>query len=186
MKKLLILSALLLCGLAVNAQDDKTQNEVTPSQNFNEVKLNGLYLVLGAIEVTYERTLTENSGVGVSVFLPIDEEINADINYYISPYYRMYFGKKYAAGFFVEGFGLLSSVNRFESSFTTGIDPIFVSEEVTITDFALGIGLGGKWVTNNGFIGELNAGLGRNFNGNNNDGSVDLVGKIGVTIGYRF
>ena len=47
-----------------------------------------------------------------------------------------------------------------------------------------GIGVGGKWVTNNGFIGELNLGVGRNlFNSNNID---DLVGKVAITLGYRF
>jgi len=32
-----------------------------------------------------------------------------------------------------------------------------------IIDFALGIGFGGKWVTNRGFVGELNLGFGRNL-----------------------
>ena len=118
-------------------------------------------------------------------FLPIDEEIKDDINYYISPYYRMYFGKKYAAGFFVEGFGLLSSVKDYESRFTTGPDTLFITEEKNSTDFALGIGLGGKWITNSGFIGELNVGIGRNVI-SNDENSDDLVGKIGVSIGYRF
>ncbi|MEJ6792571.1 MAG: DUF3575 domain-containing protein [Lacinutrix sp.] len=169
--------------ITVIAQET-TKEENTPV-NFNELKVNGLYLVFGALEVTFELTLTEESGVGVSLFVPIDEEINEDINFYISPYYRIYFGDKYASGFFVEGFCLLSSIKRYETSFLTGPDPIFVTEEKNTTDFALGIGLGGKWVTSSSFIGELNGGIGRNlFNGNEN--GDDLVGKIGVTVGYGF
>lgn len=184
MNKSMVLSALLFCSLILNAQDDKIAAEVSTNQNFNEVKLNGLYLVLGALEVTYERTINEESGVGVSVFLPIDKDIKDDINYYISPYYRMYFGKKYAAGFFVEGFGMLSSITEQETLFFGSPDPTFVSEEKNLVDFALGIGLGGKWLTNSGFIGELNAGIGRNlFNTENRD---DLVGKLAITLGYRF
>lgn len=184
MKKLFVLSALLLCVLTTNAQDDKTVSEVNTSQNFNEVKINGLYLVIGALEATYERTLNEESGVGVSVFIPIDKDIKDDINYYASPYYRLYFGNKYAAGFFVEGFGMLSSITEQEMiSFFGSPDPIFIPQK-DVVDFALGIGLGGKWITNNGFIGEINAGIGRNLF--NTDIRDDLVGKLAITIGYRF
>lgn len=152
-----------------------------PSENFNEIKLNGLYLVLGAFDLTYERTINKESAFGLNVFLPFDDDINDDINYYISPYYRFYFGKKYAAGFFVEGFGMLNSINDFK--FSDAIDPRL--EEETITDFALGIGLGGKWITDSGFVGELNFGLGRNlFNSDRDD--FDIVAKIGITVGYRF
>ena len=54
-----------------------------------------------------------------------------------------------------------------------------------ITDFALGIGLGGKWITKSGFIGELNLGFGRNlFNSDRYD--YEIIGKVGITLGYRF
>lgn len=178
MKNVLLLSFLMLSLFSINAQE----NEINDNDlKKNEIKINGLYLVLGAFEVTYERLLNEESGVGISVFLPFDEEINDDINYYISPYYRMYFGNKYAAGFFVEAFGLLSSVK--ETTVNYG-DDIFFNED-DVTDFALGIGVGGKWVTKRGFLVELNFGVGRNLF-NNNSSSEDFVGKIGITLGYRF
>lgn len=137
-------------------------------------------MVLGAFEVTYERTLNEESGIGLTAFLPISEEVRNDIEYYISPYYRLYFGEKYAAGFFVEGFGMLNSTER---SLSTNDE--YTNEEEFVTDFALGIGLGGKWITKSGFIGELSFGFGRNlFNTKETDD--DFVGKGGITIGYRF
>jgi hypothetical protein len=175
MKNYFLTTLILFSIFSIQAQDNNDDTQ----QNFNEVKFNGLYLVLGAIDVTYERTLSEESGVGISLFLPFDEDINADINYYISPYYRFYFGKKYAVGFFLEGFSLLSSTKEYSVSFD---DAIFTEDNVT--DFALGIGFGGKWVTNKGFIGELNLGVGRNLF--NNDTVDDFVGKLAITLGYRF
>jgi len=173
MKKLVVASILIFfMSLSVNAQEDKKQIDVKR----NEVKLNALYMVLGVFEGTYEYILNKESGVGVSLFLPIDKDISNDINYYVSPYYRLYFGKKYAAGFFLEGFGLLSSVDRFQ--FTSGDDN-------AVTDFALGIGFGGKWITESGFIGELNLGIGRSLFNSNETGD-DFVGKVGITVGYRF
>ena len=180
MKKSILLLVAVFAMFLGNAQDE-TINE--GSQNFNEIKLNGLYLVLGAFEVTYERTLNEESAVGASLFIPFgnDEDIDFNIDFYFSPYYRLYFGKKYAAGFFIEGFGLLSSYDNKD---------IFISNDPSIREdnslaFALGIGVGGKWVTNSGFIGELSLGIGRNII-NADDFVDDVVGKINIGVGYRF
>jgi len=151
-------------------------------ENFNEIKLNGLYAVAGAFEVTYERTLNEESAFGVSFLIPYESE-ESSLNYYLSPYYRFYFGKKYAAGFFVEGFGLLSSEETFNSLISQGSS--FISQTESALDFALGIGVGGKWVSKKGFIGELNIGIGRNLFNSDQTGT-ELVGKLGITLGYRF
>ncbi|PIA78617.1 hypothetical protein BFR04_03525 [Gaetbulibacter sp. 4G1] len=182
MKKayLLLLVAILL-STSLFSQEE-TNDETISSENFNEFKLNGLYLVLGAFDVTYERTINEESAFGLNVFLPFDDDVNDDVNYYISPYYRFYFGNKYAAGFFVEGFGMLNSINDYRLS-SDGFDTIL--QEENITDFALGIGLGGKWITNSGFIGELNLGFGRNLF-NNDRYDYEIIGKIGISVGYRF
>jgi hypothetical protein len=170
MKKTVLLSFLILTIFSINAQNN---------DKINEIKFNGLFLVLGAVEVTYERILNEESGVGISLFLPFDEDVNADVNYYISPYYRVYFGKKYAAGFFLEGFGLLSSTDRYQY-IPNNVDSLIEKN----TDFALGIGFGGKWITKRGFLAELNFGVGRNLF--NKDSVDDFVGKLAITLGYRF
>lgn len=182
MKKILITAVLSCCLFTAQAQqnDDKSTADAS-IQNFNEIKLNGFFLVLGAFEVAYERTLNEESAFGASIFVPFDNEIDFNINYYFSPYYRFYFGKKYAAGFFVEGFGML---NSFDSqSFTDGPNPVF--EETNELAFALGIGLGGKWFTKSGFVAEVGLGIGRNII-NNNEFDDNLVGKFNVSLGYRF
>ena len=182
MKNCFLLVAFCLSFFTIQAQENESETSVGQ----HELKLNALYMVAGSFEVTYEYLLNEESGVGVTVFLPYDEDIKEDINYFISPYYRFYFGNKYASGFFLEGFGMLNSTNWYYSEWIGDVDPILVKREETLTDFALGIGLGGKWVTKRGLLGELNLGFGRNLFNSNEFEDNDFVGKVGITVGYRF
>jgi len=154
----------------------KVNKRLARENNYNELKINGLYAVVGAIEVNYERTLNKRSAIGLSVFLPYDKDQIDNIDYLIGPYYRYYFGKNYAAGFFLEGFGLLNSTRQ--------TFPV-ANGETFRTDVTMGIGFGGKWVSESGFIGELSLGFGRNIIDPDND-TFDILGRIGITIGYRF
>ncbi|TXD83782.1 DUF3575 domain-containing protein [Subsaximicrobium wynnwilliamsii] len=167
------------------AQNDSLQD---PYKKDNEIKINALFLLLGAIEPSYERNLSESSSVGISMLITYDQEnFDSDLNYYLSPYYRMFFGKKHAAGFFLEGFGMVISYDERQRYFTgSEFDPRLVIEEKNITNVALGFGLGGKWVTKDGFVFELNAGLGRNLINNSDSDVNQLVGKLGFNCGYRF
>ena len=175
MKKLVLL--LFLFSFTFGYSQEKEQVDFKK----NEIKGNALFLVVGALEVTYEHLLNEESGIGVSLFVPYDNSINT--NFSLSPFYRFYFGKKPAAGFFVEGFGMLNSYTQQAStgSFFTN----YVGPEKDVTDFALGFGLGAKWITNKGFIFEINGGVGRNLI-NSNDKDFEIVGRGGITLGYRF
>jgi hypothetical protein len=172
MKKLFVLLCLSIFTLGYSQDKEKVD---FPK---NEIKGNALLLVAGALEVTYERLINEESGVGVSLFVPYDNDI--DTNFSLSPYYRFYFGKKPAAGFFVEGFGML---NSYESYIYT--NNWSSNDTVYRTDFALGFGLGAKWVTTKGFLFEINAGVGRNLF-NSSDTDNEFVGRGGITLGYRF
>ncbi len=182
MKKIILVAFLSISIFGINAQETEPIKE---AQKQNEIKINGLYLVLGAVEVTYEHLLNEESGVGISVFLPFDDEVNDDINYYISPYYRFYFGKKYAAGFFVEGFGMLNSYKDNTIFFNDQFDVVSTNDE-NITDFALGIGVGGKWITNRGMFAEVNFGVGRNLFNDRDFDDYEVIGKASISIGIRF
>lgn len=182
MKKILLVCCVFFCVMASHAQNDSIARN-----NFgkNEVKINALFLIVGAFDVSYERNFPESS-VGISVFVPFGyDDVDSNINYYISPYYRVFFGKKYAAGFFIEGFGMLNSIH---TEYYTNSNSYTLAEE-RITDFALGFGVGGKWLTRGGFVFEVTGGIGRNLFNNKSDDYYDyspIVGKLGFNLGYRF
>ncbi|NER14479.1 DUF3575 domain-containing protein [Leptobacterium flavescens] len=170
---------LLLCALSSYSQNESDKNESAWSKK-NELKINALYLLFNGAEVTYERILNEESAIGISTLVSYDSD--DDINYYISPYYRFYFGNKPAAGFFIEGFGMLNSSK-------TNIDVLFLADVINVddnvTDFALGVGIGGKFISRRNFVVELNLGLGRNLF-NTDEGRYEFVGKVGIHAGFRF
>jgi hypothetical protein len=174
MKNLFVLIGLFVLNLGFSQDKEKVD---FPK---NEIKGNALFLVAGAIEVTYERLLNEESGAGVSLFVPYTS--NIDTKFSLSPYYRFYFGQKPAAGFFAEGFGMLDSYTQQAGG---ALFSNYSGPEKNVTDFALGFGLGGKWVTKKGFIFEINGGVGRNLF-NSSDTDHQAVGRGGVTLGYRF
>jgi hypothetical protein len=176
MKKLFILLCLtsFLSGFS--------QEEITIAVKKNELKGNALFLVLGAGEITYERIFNEDSGFGISLFFVKEEDF--DTQFSLTPYYRAYFGKKQAAGFFAEGFGMLNSGNAGTySQYNPASQNYDTVKGKQFTDFALGFGLGSKWVHKKGFVFEINAGIGRNLFNNN---SPEVTGRGGITLGYRF
>jgi hypothetical protein len=175
MKKI-VLVVCVLFGIMVNGQEAKKYDF-----SRNELKGNALALIFGSFNVSYERILNEESALGFSVNVPFDKD-NWDINYNLTGYYRYYFGKKPAVGFFGEAFGMLNNVDYYvynDSSNSYG--------NKKLTDFALGIGLGGKWVTKKGLLLEVNGGVGRNlFNNQYDDMDYELIGRLGISVGYRF
>jgi hypothetical protein len=176
MKKLLVLLCLSTFTFGYS------QEKSTVDFPKNEIKGNALFLVAGAVEVTYERLLNEESGIGVSLFVPYVNDVSQNFN--LTTYYRFYFGKKPAAGFFVEGFGMLNSYSENYDMYDSNFNVVKIDGANT-TDFALGFGLGGKWVTKRGFVFEINGGVGRNLF-NSNDADYEIVGRGGITLGYRF
>lgn len=171
-----ILLAFLLLSQAVPlcAQED------TPEYpGDNELKINAAYLLGGFAEITYERILSEDSAIGLSVGFALDNII--DYRFGIIPHYRLYFGKKRAAGFFAEGNAAFYSECSFCS--TSDFSP---STYDSSTEFGAGLGLalGGKFITKKGWTAELFVGLGRNFV--NNDLLDDVYPRSGLLIGKRF
>lgn len=165
--------------LSQEVQQDETDRD--------ELKINAFNLIaFKYVDVTYERLLHEEASFGVSIL--INAGNNDDLfDYYrkfsVTPYYRRYFSKGYASGFFVEGFGMLNSGEQDIYTF----DDITLESERTgenYTDFALGISVGGKFISKKGFIAEVYGGLGRNFF--STDFSPEVVGRGGVSLGFRF
>jgi len=181
MKITFLTTLLLFSFFTVKAQND---NSINLYEKKNEIKLNVLLPLTGAFEVTYERILNKKSSLGISFLTVFDNEKgDEDTNYLISPYYRRYFGEKYASGFFIEGFGTLSSIDGKQIADIDG--NLTLNEKPDVIDMSLGIGLGSKWITKSGFIFEVNAGWGKQlFNADKTD--HDQIARFGIHLGYRF
>lgn len=145
----------------------------------NELKINLLYGVLGIAEVTYERIIADDQAIGASVVVGFDDDIN--YNFSFLPYYRMYFGKKPAAGFFIEGnAGLL---NYQEDSYHyTDYSGYYNVTNKNKMSFGAGLAVGGKFLNKNGLFGEVYTGLGRLFSSQ----YEDVYPRAGITLGKRF
>ena len=165
---LLIVIAMIFAG-ALIAQDS---DALSLEQSRNEIKINGLYLIVGLPEISYERLINSESSFGASIGFAVDPDI--DINFYFLPYYRIYFGKKHAAGFFLEGNGILISEESFEDFGTNSSNELGAG---------VGISVGGKFLTDTGLIGEVVLGVSRNFNGSSNTVAFP---RIGIMLGKRF
>lgn len=176
MKKTLFLLVITL-GINMFAQEQEI-----PDFKRNELKGNAAYLLAGIFEGTYERLINEESGLGISASIALTNE--TDYRFAVTPYYRFYFGKKPAAGFFAEGFGMLNQVDDYLYNYDNNL---YNETNKTITDFAFGIGAGSKWISRRGVLFEINAGVGRNlFSDYNDDRDYQFIFRGGITIGYRF
>ena len=184
-----IMKKIVLLGIVVFMSSHELLAQDIPQDDIDrdELKINVLNLIAFEFaDASYERILDEESSFGVGVLVNVgnDDDI---FDYYrkfsITPYYRRYFSKGYACGFFVEGFGMLNS----------GEEDIFEFNDITFetvrtgenyTDFALGISIGGKFISKKGFVAEIYSGIGRNFF--SSDFSPEVVGRGGVSLGFRF
>jgi hypothetical protein len=175
MKKLI----LLLCFSSFLS--GYSQQKEVPDFKKNELKGNALFLVLGAVELTYERILNEDTGLGGSIFFVNQDDFES--NFMLTPYYRAYFGNKPAAGFFVEGFSMFNTGVASKTYYYDSNSNISRVDKNRYSDLALGFGLGSKWIHKKGYVFEINAGIGRNLLSRN---SPDVVGRAGITLGYRF
>lgn len=183
MRKIILLIFLFNLGLVAYSQDKpETENaeEEVPYAGNHELKLNAAYLLGGIPEFTYEYILNEESSFGISVAFPIEDEIG--LNFIAIPYYRLFFGKKRAAGFFIEGNGAVFSENYEQHVVVNG--EVIQNEDRNETGAGLGLGIGGKFMTKSGWVGEIVGGVGRNFI--NEDNMSAAYPRFGITIGKRF
>jgi len=166
------------------------QEPEAPVEKKNELHLNAFNLITFKwLDVSYERVLNEEASIGISVLTTLDKEsygYDSYREYSITPYYRHFFSNSYAKGFFMEAFTMING-GQYETYdwYYDDINDIYVDEyEVTdYTDVAFGISVGGKFISKRGFIGEIHAGVGRNLF---DDNAPDVVGRGGISFGYRF
>jgi len=188
MKKALTL-LLFLITITVFSQEE--ENQFT---KHHEVKINAFnVLIFKTIDLSYEYLINEESSVGTSILFNLNDE-DTDGPYYnetfaFTPFYRRYFTKKYAQGFFMEGFGMY---NKQQSAYydyeVVGPDGRYITNTSgqDTNNFALGISLGAKFVSKRGFAFEFLAGVGRNIFTSNNDYNTEFVPRFATSLGYRF
>lgn len=176
MKKILFLLSFVFSALGFAQTNEEVARNSEPLQQLgdNEFKVNILYTALGVPELTYERLLNDNSGLGLSMGFAVEGPEDMEYRFGVTPYYRMYFGYKKASGFFIEA----------NAASITYVDQYMydTNETQTQTSFGLGAAVGGKFLSRNGLIGEVYAGLGRLFG----DSSLGAYPRFGISLGKRF
>ncbi len=85
--------------------------------------------------------------------------------------------------FFVEGFSMITTGINSRTYYYDNTGNLSSIDKNRFTDFALGFGLGSKWIHKKGFVFEINAGIRRNLF---RDNSPEIVARGGITLGYRF
>ncbi|RZK57892.1 MAG: hypothetical protein EOO91_09325 [Pedobacter sp.] len=180
MKKLILSGLLLASTIFTYAQKaDTTASKKTGLSGNNEIKLNLFMTIAGVPEINYERILSDDMSVGLAVLIGIDD---LDYKFGIIPNYRVYFGGKKANGFFIEGnAAVIGSQNNVYYYDYSG-NGFYKNSSKTQTNFGLGAAAGAKFLTKNGFVGEIYLGAGRLFG----DNSIDAYPRAGITIGKRF
>lgn len=163
----------------------------------SEVQLNVLnLLVFGALDVGYERIINDHTSAGVEIFSKVfnknegektdfskvyakDFSITAKLKYFLQE-------DRTAWGYYAQAFGMFSNgTNEVTMEFPnseTG-EPEEKEVDMEYTDLAFGVGVGGKWISKQGFLVDVSFGLGRNLF---DKYSPDIVILPSVLIGYRF
>lgn len=173
---------IFLIFLFVSAVSYGQTDDTDPPKNRTEVKFNMFSVALGALDFEFERTLNRKSSVGMS----FRQAFRSGRHSEVAAFYRHYIGKNYASGFFVEGFGMYNS--GYEYQFTTSTGGGFLNSDIYEygSDFALGLGIGYKYVSKKGLVLQAHLGAGRNLiNGYEPNGEY-FVGKAGISIGWSF
>ena len=183
MKKILLFLFLFSFSFYTYSQEaeekDPSQEELL-NLGQNELKLNPLYLLLGFPELSYERILNQESAIGIAVAFSTEEVFGIDLM--AIPYYRVYFGTKPASGFFVEGNAAIFIADYDEEIYYDNYSSTKTSENKL--GGGLGLAVGAKFLTTNGWVFEFFGGAGRNFLTPEETGGV--YPRLGLTVGRRF
>lgn len=190
MKKYILIPILLLT-IHSFSQETKVKKKS------HEVKLNAFNtLIFKSIEGSYEYLINKESSVGISMMVNLNDDYNEGPEYNedfaFTTFYRRYFSRKYAWGFFMEAFGMYNKQQNdyYEYDYN---DPVYKTSQINSTvidretnNFALGFSVGGKFVSQNGFAFEFYGGMGRNLFTSDSRYNYEFVPRLGVSFGYRF
>lgn len=182
MKKIGITLILLVSSIISFAQNI----EIEESVGKNELKTNMTNLIIFKwVDFSYERLLNDESSIGVSLLVALDDEdtgLDEYRTFSLTPYYRHFFSRKYAEGFFVEAFTMIHS-GKEEYYEYDSVQDVYDEYDEKYTDFAVGISAGYKIISKRGFAAEIYLGIGRDLL---DKSDLEVVGRGGLSIGYRF
>jgi len=191
MKKITFLILLFVSTISLS-QENKDR---FPQDNnkHHELKLNAFSLIaLSSFNVSYEYLINNDSSFGVDLFLTVNMNENSEFpkKFSLTPYYRWFFSEKFAArGFFVEAFGMLNTRKNRDNDgyYDSNGTYVYNSNNTNVTGFALGISVGGKFITRKNFVAEVYLGIGRNLlNEKTNIFETNIISRGGISLGYRF
>lgn len=184
MKRLSLLSIALLVSVLTMAQETPdisnqviARSEALGQTGDNEIRLNMLTAIIGYPELNYERFLADNMGVGIAGAFSLESREKLNIRWYAMPYYRLYFGDKKASGFFIEG-----NIAIYNQEIEEYDETVPGWKYNKYTNGGFGAAVGGKFLTRNGFVGEVYGGVGRLFG----DSPDEIYPRVGISIGKRF
>jgi len=193
-----VTSTLLLLLIAISGFSQEVTQDVTTETTQeifprdiakNELSVNAFNLVaFGAIDVAYERIIDPSSSWSIEGFILALNRESESADYFftrtasLTGKYKYFFGDRSTWGFYVNGMAMLSTGEFYEDVYDR--DGYYTSRvDKDYTDLALGFGLGGKWVSKQGFFLDLSTGIGRNLL---NSESPIVVGQFNVNLGKRF
>ncbi|MCK0130923.1 DUF3575 domain-containing protein [Flavobacteriaceae bacterium F08102] len=178
--KIFVTICIFFCSISLLAQEELPQKKYEFNINvFNTI-------IFKAPELSFEYLIDAESSIGSSIMLNLTEkeDNNAFIdgpNYHenvaFTAYYRRFFSSKYAWGFFIETFGMY---NQQE------VEQYINDSFVKTNNFAVGISVGGKWVSSKGFVFQIHGGVGRNIISSDDVNNTELVPRLGASFGLRF
>lgn len=194
-KNTLILLLFFTCfqSFAQDVQENIYQRDIAK----NELNLNVLnVLVFGALDIGYERVLDNNTTIGLQLFSKVfnkNEGEDVDLSkvyakdFSLTSKFKYFFDDQAtASGFYAMGFGMISDGTNEKTIKVTDPETDKTSKvdvDRDYTDFALGFGVGGKFVAKQGFLLDVSFGLGRNLF---HKDSPDIVILPAINVGYRF
>ena len=185
----------LLISISSFSQEPVIENETIYRRDTakNELTIGALNLVVfGALDLSYERILTPSSSWAVEAFILALDRDNEDMgdayskDFSLTGKFKYFFGERHAWGFYVNGLAMISSGEYDDNGYyeyDQNGTSYYIDDSKNYTDLALGFGLGGKFVAKQGFVFDLNAGIGRNLFSSD---SPTIVGQLNANLGYRF
>lgn len=178
MKKYIFLLIIGLVNLSLLAQ------EKNAFKGMFEIKSNALYTIFETQELSFEKIITDEHSIGISLTIPIDDE-TFKFNFLLLPYYRLYYGNR-ASGFFLEANFAFASYDDYTNimipdNTPTNYDNDYLKKKTNTFKIGFGAGVGYKFLTNSGWIGEVLIGGGRKLTK-----YWSFYPHWGISIGKRF